>query len=770
MRDDLAIYKAASEDQSTQLAQTSTCTHVMCSSRMMCFSRPLSWAAAMALVLTSLLAAGCDGGPTWNETDPAVGPEDPNVVTGTIGSEGGVVRGPDSSAVAAAEGTFSEEIGLSVGRVQTENLETSSLPSEVPIVGDRAYEVGAERSASVGKSTPPAAIEIPVPARLDPESLSVAVKHPRRIATAGIQGDSPSWVLEVATPNRERNSVTVTAQTFLPEGSTYALVETSPVVFEEPPTQDRQAKSSHNPGFYTVCWKETFEMSNPCERLESISQTLTSNVLPEARRKIKDAGYGVPRIDRCTPTISDIGEECSRSNDSYEVTLTGIQNDFSGTGEYKYPMASSYVLSEKEDGESTREPKNIYATARHELLHAYQNGRIDKFVNEGNVGIPNASSKIALADELSKTKHFWVAEAHAELAALSLGSNKILPSYLEREILNNGFKPIYEISRDQYRVQDFWAFISRDEGVRKEGPYGLGFSITRKVLDKALVSGFFDKWTPAVEEALEEEGVQLSNAYWLWIRDQMYEGMVMGRNGAPSCDASPVRSEGVSLEEGVSSVGFNPEDIGPEQLPPLSSGFKEVRPQWSSSASRDISIELLGGTLTDSNISDVRMKTYIEGRGGCASNGQTGLRQEIDGVSGDETVYVLVSNTAISDTKDPTLFFGVSVPTPRVLEAQSRDESAYLTWEAPEGPPSSFQGRYNVYRSTSEFEDPSEATPVDGGIGETSFTDTGLENGQTYYYRVTANYKAEEEPATFFESAPTSQVEVKPLPEPPDRP
>ena len=43
---------------------------------------------------------------------------------------------------------------------------------------------------------------------------------------------------------------------------------------------------------------------------------------------------------------------------------------------------------------------------------------------------------------------------------------------------------------------------------------------------------------------------------------------------------------------------------------------------------------------------------------------------------------------------------------------------------------------YNIYRGTSAGGE--DATPLATGIVTPSFNDTGLTNGQTYYYRVTA--------------------------------
>lgn len=82
--------------------------------------------------------------------------------------------------------------------------------------------------------------------------------------------------------------------------------------------------------------------------------------------------------------------------------------------------------------------------------------------------------------------------------------------------------------------------------------------------------------------------------------------------------------------------------------------------------------------------------------------------------------------------------FSVTVqpPSPTSLRATPGDGQIILEW-GPGG--SSNPDEYRVYRSTSPFDTVSEATEVGGEpVGGTSFTDTGLSNGEEYFYRVLA--------------------------------
>ncbi|NGP87036.1 fibronectin type III domain-containing protein [Fodinibius halophilus] len=101
--------------------------------------------------------------------------------------------------------------------------------------------------------------------------------------------------------------------------------------------------------------------------------------------------------------------------------------------------------------------------------------------------------------------------------------------------------------------------------------------------------------------------------------------------------------------------------------------------------------------------------------------------------------------------------------TPKNLSGTSGDQQIQLSWDA--NSEDDLAG-YNLYRSTSSFSDISGMDPVNGGnvISNPEFTDTNLKNGTTYYYRITAVNNNDEE------SNASSQLEITPFSDPPDRP
>jgi len=73
---------------------------------------------------------------------------------------------------------------------------------------------------------------------------------------------------------------------------------------------------------------------------------------------------------------------------------------------------------------------------------------------------------------------------------------------------------------------------------------------------------------------------------------------------------------------------------------------------------------------------------------------------------------------------------------------------------------------YRVYRSTSSGVDASDS-PLNTGISPAEYVDESAENGNKYYYVVTAVATGGGESA---ESSPSNEVEKTPFSDPPDRP
>jgi fibronectin type 3 domain-containing protein len=92
------------------------------------------------------------------------------------------------------------------------------------------------------------------------------------------------------------------------------------------------------------------------------------------------------------------------------------------------------------------------------------------------------------------------------------------------------------------------------------------------------------------------------------------------------------------------------------------------------------------------------------------------------------------------DESHPWVQIGSSAPTaptaPQSLAATAGSGSVTLTWVAPASDGGAAITGYNIYRGTSPGSE--SATPIAANVSAAGFTDSGLVNGTTYYYKVAA--------------------------------
>jgi fibronectin type 3 domain-containing protein len=107
--------------------------------------------------------------------------------------------------------------------------------------------------------------------------------------------------------------------------------------------------------------------------------------------------------------------------------------------------------------------------------------------------------------------------------------------------------------------------------------------------------------------------------------------------------------------------------------------------------------------------------------------------------------------SAAPNAAAPTSALAAAPPAPTGLAAAPGNAQASLSWTAPAGASS-----FNIYRSTTSGVTPANGTRIGTGLGSSPYTDTGLANGTTYYYVVTAVNSGGTE------SVPSAQVSVAP--------
>ena len=113
-----------------------------------------------------------------------------------------------------------------------------------------------------------------------------------------------------------------------------------------------------------------------------------------------------------------------------------------------------------------------------------------------------------------------------------------------------------------------------------------------------------------------------------------------------------------------------------------------------------------------------------------------------------------VGTSAFSTEASATPRAAATAPSaPQSLAAVASNTTVALTWSRPASDGGSTVTGYNVYRGTSAGGEA--ATPVASNLTSTSYTDTGLANGTTYFYRVAAVNAAGT-------STPSSEVSAMP--------
>jgi uncharacterized protein (DUF1800 family) len=153
-------------------------------------------------------------------------------------------------------------------------------------------------------------------------------------------------------------------------------------------------------------------------------------------------------------------------------------------------------------------------------------------------------------------------------------------------------------------------------------------------------------------------------------------------------------------------------------------GDKQVTLSWSASAGA-ATYSLFRGT-TSNGEGSTPIKTGITGTSfvnGDLTNGTTYFFKI--------TAVNSTGTSGMSNEASAKPAAAVALPPPTGLAAAAGDKQVLLTWNAVAGAAS-----YNVYRGTSANGEAS--TPVMTGITALTFTNTGLTNGTTYFFKVAA--------------------------------
>ena len=154
--------------------------------------------------------------------------------------------------------------------------------------------------------------------------------------------------------------------------------------------------------------------------------------------------------------------------------------------------------------------------------------------------------------------------------------------------------------------------------------------------------------------------------------------------------------------------------------------------------------------VTNATTYTVKRSTTSGGPYTVVASGLTGTGYTDTGLSNGVTYYyIVVAQSSLAENTGSTQTTGIPVtPAPAGLVANGWNTEAYLSWTAVSG-----ASGYNVKRSTTSG---GAYTTIASAITTTTYNDTGLTNGTTYYYVVSAIKSAESVNSTQVSAVPTS--------------
>jgi len=178
--------------------------------------------------------------------------------------------------------------------------------------------------------------------------------------------------------------------------------------------------------------------------------------------------------------------------------------------------------------------------------------------------------------------------------------------------------------------------------------------------------------------------------------------------------------------------GTSPTDLGVAVYGVAGNAWTENAITWNTQPAIGTTV-LASNTITNSTPQwySFNLTSYIQA---AKASGATEVSMALEMTTYDTGGYVQFNSREASSNPPQLVITGGTVAAPAAptnLTASAGNAQVSLSWTGSSGATS-----YNIYRSTSSGGEGS--TPYLTGVTTTSFTDTGVSNGTTYYYEVTA--------------------------------
>lgn len=513
--------------------------------------------------------------------------------------DGGSVELPEGPIVGAVPGALTEPLQVTI--VETPRP-SESLPGGFQPRGD-AYRISA-RTLTAAPADKPLLLGLPVPANADPGRLGVAMYVPDGLASESDEPDtsSSSWTTAPGSYDPVTNLFVITVRALLSEGFTVLL-------YEHPDNAPLPTAAAPAPAMAegTVDFEVTCDpKANNTDVCQLAYYALIAAELEDAHHEFVDIhGFKMPAMIRYIGAFTGPDRDPVLTETYRAAVIAGAPcTNASGdpiAGQYSYVTHQILVCFDENDSiESIRD------TVRHELFHAIQ------------ASYPNVVDD-RIKRETRALSH-WNVEGTASAAERSSFIMLRSPAWDVRPAT----EPMTStVDLREYEAQDFWVF-SGLEG--NQSNHYLSY------LDDVFEQG-------ATPEHVSQ-GIDLSDAYWQWAKNQVYEHY-QPMDG--SFDSGPCELEEAAIDPAsIPTINYPAQIFTDGELPPLTSALVQI----------NVGIDR-GNLPVTANIPgldvDLRYKVYLAGEEPCRENVPDGNRI-LQNVPAGALIYVLVSNVSPTDS------------------------------------------------------------------------------------------------------------------------
>jgi len=563
---------------------------------------------ALIVSATLWLAAGCGNSASFG--DNALHPSS-------------LVSGVDGVTVGAPAGALGASVKVFIERFPEPEV---ALPDGFKAAGS-VYLVAAE-TLTEAPADSTFVVGLPRPSGLEASHSAIAVLAEDGHVRDGPKGDW--WMVHHAQHDLESDLLLLALPTLLPEGSILTVVSVLDPA-ETHSTDGSVTKKAAMPLVEAKCSPKFNGQTTGCTTAARASLEQTFEAVYQI---LQTAGYPEPVLQRSRPlgiSISWLGKPVGSAPFQFVIEPCAVRPDY---GAYD-PVTHTLVVCIPSTGPDELSEQ----TVRHELFHAIQYAfpavhdewQANDVPVEWGVEAQAAAAEHSLIPELLRSPHFNPRVVSAGLFEQSVKKTD----------------PLHE-----YDAQDFWVYL----GLR----LNRGLDVFIPFLERGLLPTAVD--TTLTYQIANQDVPTLSDAYWAWVKNQVFEWeFPLPTGNSPSAAAPGARNPcnwESSLDDSPLLASFDPASglSGADASTPSRIEFRASDPLQSRSASILLTAPrgYLAKISVDSTDPDLRYKIYQDGEPGCAGDPEDSARTIEVRQGNDVHVVVVAANTSTTAPLDPS--------------------------------------------------------------------------------------------------------------------